>query len=60
MNGVKDIYYISIVCLKGSTIISIHEERLQITEAGRKQNELIWIFFKSLARFSAQFRVKKF
>ena len=29
------------VCLKSSATISIHEERLQISEAGRKQNESI-------------------
>ena len=35
----KDIYYISIVCLKGSGTIPIREERLQISEAGRIKNE---------------------
>lgn len=28
--------YISIVCLTGSETISIHKERLQLSEAGRK------------------------
>ena len=32
---------ISIVCLTGSGTISIHEERLEICEADRKQNETI-------------------
>ena len=39
--GEEDIYFISLVCLKGSETISIHEERFQISEAGRKQNESI-------------------
>ena len=50
-------YYISILGLTGSETISIHEERLQISEAGRKQNKSIWNHFKSLAHFSTQFRV---
>ena len=33
---------------------STYDQRLQISEAGRKQNA-----FKSLARFSTQFRVKE-
>ena len=37
----KSIYYL-IVCLTSSGMIFIHEERLQISEAGRKQNESIW------------------
>ena len=41
----------------GSGMIFIHEEWLQISEAGRKQKESIWNRFKSLARFSVQFRV---
>ena len=50
----------SIVCLKGSATISNHEERLQISEAGRKQLAIQFeIIFKSLAHFSKQFRVKK-
>ena len=35
------IYCISIVCLTGLGMISIHEERLQISEPGQKQNESI-------------------
>ena len=31
-----------IVCLTGSGTISIHKERLQISEAGRKQNKSFW------------------
>ena len=50
---------ISLLCLTGSGAVSIHEERLQISEAGRKQNKSIWNHFKSLARFSIQFREKK-
>ena len=34
-------YYIYIACLKGSGTIPIREERLQISEAGRMQNESI-------------------
>ena len=49
----------SIVCLMGSETISIQEERLQISEPGRKQNESIWKRFKSLARFTTQFRAKE-
>ena len=37
----QDIYCISIACLTGSGTISIQEERLQISEASRKQNESI-------------------
>ena len=33
--------YISSVCLKGSGTILIHAERLQISDAPRKQNESI-------------------
>ena len=40
-------------------MISIHKERLQIAEAGWKQNESIWNHFKSLAHFSTQFTVKE-
>ena len=36
------IYYITIVSLTGSGTISIHDERLQISEPGRKQNESNW------------------
>ena len=54
----EDIYYISIVCLTSSGTIPIHEKRLQISEAGRKQKEFE-IVFKSLACFSTQFRVKE-
>ena len=35
------------MCLKGLGTISIHEGRLQISEAGRKQNESIWNRFYS-------------
>ena len=52
------ICYISIVWLKVSATISIHEERLQNSKAGQKQNETIWNHFKS-ACFSTQFRVKE-
>ena len=38
---VSKIFYLPIVCLTSSGTISIHEERLQISEAGRKQNESI-------------------
>ena len=34
-------YYIFIVCLTSSGTISLHEERFQISEAGRKQKESI-------------------
>ena len=44
--------------MTGSGTISIHEERFQISEAGRKQKESIWNHFKSLARLSAH-RVKE-
>ena len=37
----KDIYDISRVCLKGSGMILIHAEWLQISEAPQKQNESI-------------------
>jgi len=40
--GYYDIYYISTVCLTGSGTIFIHAERLQISDASRKQNESIW------------------
>ena len=47
------------MCLTGSGTFSIHEERLQISEQGRKQNESILNrVFKLLARFSTHFRVK--
>ena len=39
--------------------ISIHAERLQISDAPRKQNESVWNRFKSLARFNTQIRVKE-
>ena len=45
--------------LTGSGTISIHKELLQISEAGRKQASQFEIVFKSLARFSTQFRVKE-
>ena len=47
------------MCLKGSATISIHEERLQISEAGRLENKTnqFEIVFKSLVIFSTQFRV---
>ena len=45
------------MCLTSSGTISIHEERLQISEAGRRSQ--FEIVFKSLARFSTQFRVKE-
>ena len=36
------LHYIAVVCLTGSgTVISIHEERLQISEPGRKENESV-------------------
>ena len=34
-------YYISVLCLMGSGTIYGHEERLQISEPGQKQNESI-------------------
>ena len=43
----------SLLCLTGSGTISIHAERLQITDAPRKQNESISI------RLNTQFRVKE-
>ena len=47
------------MCHKGSGTISIHAEGLQISEAGRKQNESIWNrFFFTLAYFSTESRVK--
>ena len=42
----KIFYYISIVCLTGLGMISIYEERLQLSEAGQKQNESIWNRFQ--------------
>ena len=36
-----DIYYSSTVCLTGSGTISIHAERLQISDATQEQNESI-------------------
>ena len=39
--GFHNFWYISIVCLMSSGTIFIYEERLQISEAGRKQKELI-------------------
>ena len=50
--------FISFVCLKGSRTISIHEERLQISEAGRKQTNQFQIVFKSLACLSTQSKRK--
>ena len=35
------VFIISIVCLKDLGTISIHEQQLQISEAGRKQNKSI-------------------
>ena len=35
------LYYISVVSLTGSGTIFIHEERLQISEPGRKENESV-------------------
>ena len=52
----KDIYYISIVCLMGSGMICIHEEQLQISEAGRFAK---LVNLKSHTLFSTQFRVKE-
>ena len=40
-NEVSKIFIISLVCLKGSGTIPIHAERLQISDAPRKQNESI-------------------
>ena len=40
-DGVSKIFIISLLFLTGSGTISIHEERLQISEAGRKQIESI-------------------
>ena len=42
--------------LTSSGTISFREERIQISEAGRKQNEIV---FKSLVQFSTLFRVKE-
>ena len=35
------LYYIPVVSLTGSGTIFIHEERLQISEPGRKENESV-------------------
>ena len=40
-NKVSKIFILSLLCVKGLGTISIHEGRLQISEAGRKQNESI-------------------
>ena len=46
--------------LTGSgTISSVHEERLQLSEAGRKQKSKFENVFKSLAHLSTQVRVKE-
>ena len=48
------------MCLTGSGTISIHEERLQISEPGQKKKRVnLKSFFTSLVRFSTQFRVKE-
>ena len=47
------------MCLKGSATTSIHEEWLQISEQVESKTNEFEIVFKSLARFSAQFKVKK-
>ena len=56
-------YLLYLYCVSdrlGSGTIFIHEERLQISEPGRKQNESKFeVVFKSLARFTTQFRVKE-
>ena len=49
----------SIVCLMGSGKISIHEERLQISNQVESKTSQFEIVFKSLERFSTQFRVKE-
>ena len=41
LDMINALYYISSVCLKGSGTILIHAERLQISDAPRKQNESI-------------------
>ena len=41
-NEVSKIFIVSLVCLRGSGTILIHVERLQISDAPRKQNESIW------------------
>ena len=61
---VSKMFIISLLCVwsPGSewfAKISIHEERLQISEAGRKQNESISFLGRLIARFSTQFRVKE-
>ena len=45
---VSKIFIISLLCLKGSTTISIHEEQIQIFE-GRKQNQSIWNRFQVIS-----------
>ena len=40
-NEVSKIFIISLVCLRGSGTILIHAERLQISDAPRKQNQSI-------------------
>ena len=47
------------MCLASLGTISFHEGRLQISEAGRKQKSQFEIAFKSVARFSTQFRAKE-
>ena len=46
------------MCLTGSGRFSIHEERLQLSEAGRKQKSQFENVFKSLTHLSTQVRIK--
>ena len=48
------------VHLRGSRTISIQGDRLQISEARRKQTSQFEIVVYSLARFSTQFKKKNF
>ena len=58
--------YISIVCLTGSETISIHKERLQLSEAGRKpiifkhENALVHNLSKRKLNFYLLYKLRKF
>ena len=52
-------YNISIMCLKGSGTISIHENGFKFLNQVESKTIQFEIVFKLLARFSTQFRVKE-
>ena len=57
--NIKYLLYISLVHLRGSRTISIQGERLQISEARRKQTSEFEIVVNSFACFSTQLKKKK-